>query len=600
MFAIPGWTETDGPTQIPGMIATAAAPWRLTHEAGPRWLDTGELEFRVWAPHADLVEIEFDNGACQPLAVEDGGSHHRLRLDSARPGDRYRLRVHSNWNDCFEREGAVLLRRDPWARETEFDGTWCRLVDPTPPPRLERPVPREELVMYELHPGTFGDAREGESAYAASTRRLDHVADLGFNAIQLMPCTEFGGIWGYNPRQLLAVHGPWGSAAELKALIGRAHELGIAVIMDVVLNHGASKLNALWNWDGYGPDHNGGIYFEGERDTPWGRRFAFHKPEVRDYLLGACRFWIEEMSIDGLRFDSVHNMPWDLLQQMTWEIRRHHPEVFLIAEITPENPAVVRDAGFDACWIHSTHFDARKLLDGHGDRVATLKSIVQLHYGFPRGSAAVNSLLGSHDQCGDRHEGHEDGGCHRYFVSRCGGRGNWHGRAITRAWAAVQAFSRGLPMVFMGSETLQENWWHVDDRFRFQWAPVDGNDEHVHAMMRCMTAMNRLRRSCPELHGEDLQFVHEDGRGVLAWLRGPADGRHSLVIAHLGEEEWMEGYRVRTGLGPDVRWDPVFHSHDREFGGWLESAAEPVAVGDSDGRIETAVPKWSVQVWRSR
>jgi|GEM_PF-3788973 len=573
--------------------------WALEHEAGPRWLGGGALEMRVWAPHADRVEVEFDPGGCHELEPEPGGAFHRVRVAGPAPGDRYRLRVHSNWNDCHPREGPVLFRRDPWARETEFDSEWCRLVDPAPPPPLERPVPREELVLYELHPGTFGDPREGESAYSASARRLDHVAELGFNAIQLMPCTEFGGSWGYNPRQLLAPHGPWGRLDELKALIGRAHALGIAVIMDVVLNHGSAKRNALWNWDGYGPHHNGGIYFEGERDTPWGRRFAFHKPEVRDYLLGACRFWIEEMAVDGLRFDSAHNMPWELLQRMTWEIRQRHPGVFLVAEITPENPAVVRDAGFDACWIHSAHFDARKVLRGNGDRVALLKSLVQLHYGFPRSSSAVNSVLGSHDQCGDRHEGREDGGSHRYFVSRCGGRGSWHGRAITRAWAAVQAFARGLPMVFMGSETLQEDWWHVDERFRFRWAPVDGGDEAVRAMMRCVAAMNRLRRRCPELHGEDLRFVHEDGRGLLAWRRGPADGEHSLVVAHLGEEEWMHGYLVPTGLDANRRWRTLFHSHDRDFGGWIELSSEPVRTSDAHGLLELPVPKWSVQVLRT-
>lgn len=113
-----------------------------------------------------------------------------------------------------------------------------------------------------------------------------------------------------------------------------------------MLNHGSSKRNSLWNWDGFGKDNCGGIYFEGEKDTPWGRRFAFHKPEVRDYLKECCRVWIEEYHCDGLRMDSVHNMPWWLLQQLTWEIKDTYPEQILIAEITPENPAVVTDAGF--------------------------------------------------------------------------------------------------------------------------------------------------------------------------------------------------------------------------------------------------------------
>ncbi|CAJ1338793.1 unnamed protein product [Effrenium voratum] len=123
-----------------------------------------------------------------------------------------------------------------------------------------------------------------------------------------MTLAEFGGIWGYNSRQLMASHGPWGSAADMRAMVERAHSLGMAVLFDVVLNHGSAKMNVLWNWDGFGPDNCGGIFFEGEKDTPWGKRFAFHKPEVQDYLKQACRVWIEEYGVDGLRFDSVHNM----------------------------------------------------------------------------------------------------------------------------------------------------------------------------------------------------------------------------------------------------------------------------------------------------
>jgi len=71
-----------------------------------------------------------------------------------------------------------------------------------------------------------------------------------------------------------------------RRLVDRAHELGLACLVDIVLNHGSSKNNTLWMWDGYGPDNNGGIYFETGDDTPWGRQFSFDKPEVFSYLTG--------------------------------------------------------------------------------------------------------------------------------------------------------------------------------------------------------------------------------------------------------------------------------------------------------------------------
>lgn len=91
----------------------------------------------------------------------------------------------------------------------------------------------------------------------------------GFTAVEFMPVQEFGGLWGYNPRLVGAVHGRYGTARQLRNLVAKCHELGLAVIFDLVLNHGSAKLNSLWNWDGYGRD--GGIYFEGGADTTWGK-----------------------------------------------------------------------------------------------------------------------------------------------------------------------------------------------------------------------------------------------------------------------------------------------------------------------------------------
>lgn len=114
------------------------------------------------------------------------------------------------------------------------------------------------------------------------------------------------------------------------------------------------------------------------------------------------------------------------------------------------------------CWLHATHFDALKIMkrfDGGDDkimRLKMLKGMASLHGGRFPNCGGVQSVLGSHDQIGDRQGGNQDGrGTHRYFVSRVGGRSNWHARAQTRAWFCFQNCMKGLPMTFMGSETLQ-------------------------------------------------------------------------------------------------------------------------------------------------
>jgi 1,4-alpha-glucan branching enzyme len=591
--------------------------WMLNSACGPTWITPSKIHIRVWAPHAAYVSIQFARGEATELLREPENPHFwSAEIHSVHPGERYRIALKSEWNDCYHLEGEMLIRRDPYAREADFDSAWCRLTEPCFTWSEFKAAAYNELIIYELHVGSFPAVHEhGKSTFELTAEKLAYIKNLGFNCIQLMPVTEFGGIWGYNPRQLLAVHGKWGTAKLLKQLIDRAHTLGIAVVVDIVLNHGSAKLNSLWNWDGYGPNNCGGIYFEGEQDTPWGRRFAFHKWEVKEYLKAACRMWIEEYHCDGLRLDSVHNMPWHLLQEMTRELKEHYPGKFLIAEVTPENPSVITHAGFDSCWVHAAHFDSLKIMKRHGggesahQRIAMLKAMIDMHRGFPRSCSGVNSVLGSHDQCGDRHGGSEDGGIHRYYVARLGGRQHWHARAQTRMWYTLQAMSRGLPMIFMGTETLQNEWWHVDDYHRLNWSLVESGDPFASQMMRCVKDVNMLRLKSCALTSENIRFVHEDFKHtILAWVRwaDAGDPRKKsereevyLCVANVSERQWENNdYAVHTGWGRHRPWVAVFNSQAEIYGGWSGSGTEGKPRSDDAERLWISVPKWSVVVFK--
>lgn len=578
--------------------------WHIPTACGPRWLSAEICSFKCWAPHGEDVTVEFE---------EEGGKVRELKLTRdgdfwagecpCVPGSRYRIAMGSSWNDCFQSEGARLLRRDPCARECDFESTWSILHPPLRPPKAWNAPKFNEIVMYEIHLGSWVPPDQEHRAYAWATEKLQYIADLGFNAIQLMPTAEFGGIWGYNSRQLLASHGPWGSRADLLKFVDTAHSIGLAVIFDLVLNHGSSKKNTLWNWDGFGPDNCGGIYFEGEKDTPWGKRFAFHKPAVQDYLKQSCRVSIEEYGADGLRFDSVHNMPWWLLQMLTKSIKEHYPDKILIAEITPENPAVINDAGFHSCWFHPAHFDSIKLMkrcDGGEDpgrAMKMLKNMVQPH-GFGN-IGAVQSALGSHDQVGDRHDGRDENGKHRYYVTRLGGKSNWHARAQVRAWFSFQNCCKGLPMTFMGTEILQDDWWHVDQHHRMNWGLAEGQDAFTDEMKRCVAASNKLRIATRALVEDNCQITHEDpGNMVLAFARHAEGAPSVCCIVHLGEGQWENnGYGVNSGCGGDKKLVLKFNSQAQEFGGWEGSASQEV-TSDGSGKIHISIPKWSTLVYQ--
>ncbi len=141
----------------------------------------------------------------------------------------------------------------------------CFVVDPKSFTWSKFKAPdHDALVMYQCHVGTFtgvGDPDLGTApgTFVALTRKLQYIKDLGFNCLQLLPHTEFGGAWGYNPRLMHAVHGPYGDALEFAELVEQAHKKGIAVLVDVALHTAALTVHPLCGFD-VGSDGDGGLH----------------------------------------------------------------------------------------------------------------------------------------------------------------------------------------------------------------------------------------------------------------------------------------------------------------------------------------------------
>lgn len=170
------------------------------------------------------------------------------------------------------------------------------------------PEPRENLVIYELLVRDF-DARH---SFAAVEERLDYLEQLGINAIELMPVNEFDGneSWGYNPSFHMALDKYYGTADALKSLIDACHARGIAVILDVVYNHGTGQHPYMRMWNSC----NGCTGGVPDAENPFFNISATHSYSVfndfnhqstatRDYVNRTVRYWIEEFHIDGMRWD---------------------------------------------------------------------------------------------------------------------------------------------------------------------------------------------------------------------------------------------------------------------------------------------------------
>ncbi len=168
----------------------------------------------------------------------------------------------------------------------------------------------DELLIYECHIG-MAQEKEGVGTYLEFVENiLPRIKKQGYNAIQLMAIAEhpYYGSFGYHVSSFFAPSSRFGTPEELKFLIKTAHEMGIAVIMDIVHSHTVKNFNEGINeFDG-----QPGLYLhEGERgDHPaWDSKlFNYGRTETLQFLLSNLKYWMKEFHFDGFRFDGVTSM----------------------------------------------------------------------------------------------------------------------------------------------------------------------------------------------------------------------------------------------------------------------------------------------------
>jgi maltooligosyltrehalose trehalohydrolase len=232
-------------------------------------------------------------------------------------------------------------------------------------------IPLRELVLYELHVGTFTD----DGSFGAIIPRLPEIQASGINAIEIMPVGQFPGTrnWGYDGAYPYAVQNSYGGPYGLKELVNACHHNGIAVILDVVYNHLGPEGNYFQN---FGP------YFTGKYHVPWGDAINYDgewSDGVREYYSNNPLYWYKNFHIDGIRVDAIHTMydsGADHFWQLTYRKIRHEEQkngrkFLMIAESDLNSPKVVRHPdlggyGFDAVWLDDFHHALYVLLDKEG------------------------------------------------------------------------------------------------------------------------------------------------------------------------------------------------------------------------------------------
>ncbi len=372
-----------------------ASPVISSHLGMGSILYPGGTAFRVWAKFASAVFVvgEFNNWSqtANPLA-DEGNGYWSVDVSGAQEGQQYRYLIHSQflsqpqWRTDPYAKRVANDRGNGYITSSEFNWGTNQFNLPS----------WNELVIYELHVGSFYDLNTDGTPgdFKDIIKKLDYLQQLGINAIELLPIYGFPGktSLGYNPALPFDIESSYGTNSDFKDFVKAAHDKGIAILLDVVYNHwGPEDLDtALWRTDGWSQDNGGGIYFYNDwrRDTKFGDRPDFGRPEVRQYIRDNVQMWLNEYRADGLRFDSTvnirnvygnnndpaHDLPdgWSLMQWLNDEIDRSQPWKITIAEDLQGNEWINKDtgaggAGFDAQWGSSFYWAIRNALVNPSD-----------------------------------------------------------------------------------------------------------------------------------------------------------------------------------------------------------------------------------------
>jgi maltooligosyltrehalose trehalohydrolase len=222
-----------------------------------------------------------------------------------------------------------------------------------------KPPALHELVIYELHVGTFTQ----EGTFEAIASRFDHLKGIGVNAIELMPIGDFAGDrnWGYDCVSIYAPSRAYGKPDNLRSFVNAAHQAGFSVILDVVYNH----LGPDGNYMGLYSEH----YFNDSHHTPWGAAFNLDGPDaapVRSHFAENPLYWVKDFHMDGFRLDATHAIPDDSPKHLIQEIaERVQAFGALVICEDPRNerklllPRTERGYGCDAVWADDFHHVVR-------------------------------------------------------------------------------------------------------------------------------------------------------------------------------------------------------------------------------------------------
>ena len=548
--------------------------------------------FSVWAPNAQRVSVVGDfnswDGRAHPMRVHGNGVWELFIPDLA-PGGVYKFEVRAQ-------SGVVYLKSDPYGRRFELRPKTASIVEPESDfpwsdgdwikARADQDWLHAPMSIYEVHLGSWKRGPEGEMlSYRELAQQLvEHVLDLGFTHIELMPVTEhpYDLSWGYQTTGYYAPTSRFGSPEDFRWFVDHCHANGIGVILDWVPAHFPKDAHGLARFDGT-PLYEHGDPRLGEH-LDWSTLiFNYGRSEVKNFLLSSALFWLEEYHIDGLRVDAVASMLYLDYSRTEWVPNRYGgrenleaiafmrelnevvhdqvPGTLIMAEESTSWPQVSRPT-----YVGGLGFDLKWNMGWMNDTL-TYMARESIHRQYHQDSLTFSMLYAftenfllplSHDEVTHGK---------RSLLYKMPG-DEWQRFANLRLLYTYMFTHPGKKLLFMGAEMGHGEEWNSTRTL--DWYLLDYPNHQ--GIRELVGALNRLYRDETPLHDLDFDWqgfewidCQDAHNSVLVYQRrGREEGQH-LVVALNFTPVPREGYRIGVpGAGP---YQEVLSSDAQVYGG---------------------------------
>jgi len=377
---------------------------------------------------------------------------------------------------------------------------------------------------------------------------LDHLTELGVNAIYFNPLFEATTNHKYDTQDYLKVDPQFGTNAKLKELVDACHARGIRVMLDAVFNHcgrtfapfvdvlerGADSRYAGWFHVREFPLRvvDGIPTFDTFAFTPIMPKLNTEHPEVKAYLLDVARYWLEEIGIDGWRLDVANEVDHSFWREFRSVVKKANPEAYILGEIFHDSLPWLGGDQFDAVMNYRfteavLDFAARGSRDGK--QFADLIGSILASYPQQANEVAYN-LLGSHDT--------------PRLLTVCG-----EDKRRMKLASVIPFTFPGVPSIYYGDEIGMSGGEDPDCRKCMEW-DADKQDRELFAFYAQLVRLRRAHRALRD--GSYEMLCAESGTPAIAYAR-KADGERFIVSVNAGPSA-----SALEAASSSAAWDVVF------------------------------------------